>query len=280
MLTSRDQQLIAQLTALCQQTSAVILSYYHNHAALKVTQKDNNTPLTEADLAAHHALLAGLAQIIELPVLSEESAPQEHQQRHDDYWLIDPIDGTREFIEHTDEFCIAIARIERHRPTLAYIYAPTSGDYWYALRGKGAYKGHSDQRPPQRLSARPIADPATIITARIKLSKRMNTYLQDTFGDYTRTTRGSALKFCVIAEGGADIYPKLSSTTSEWDIAAGDLLLHESGGGIRLLDNNLPRYGINNDTLNPPFLAYGAGLSDTHIAHYCRLMRQALREAR
>ncbi|UJF25207.1 3'(2'),5'-bisphosphate nucleotidase CysQ [Suttonella sp. R2A3] len=276
MLTSRDQQLVAQLTALCHETSAVILSYYRDQSTLNITQKDNNTPLTEADLAAHDALLNGLPKILKLPIISEESSPEVHQQRHSDYWLIDPIDGTREFIEHTDEFCIAIARIENHRPTLAYIYAPTTGKYWFALHGKGTYKGDSTSPEVKRLYGRSIADPATIITARIKLSRRMNGYLRNLFGDYTRTTRGSALKFCVIAEGGADIYPKLSYTTSEWDIAAGDLLLSETGGGIVLFDNTVPRYGCKDDTLNPPFLAYGGGISETQIAEYCRIMREVL----
>lgn len=284
MLDDRDQLLIAQLTALCRKTSAVILSYYGDQERLGIQIKANDTPLTQADLAAHDLLLNHLPSIIDLPVISEESDGQSQLQRHPDYWLIDPIDGTREFIEQTDGFCIAIARIINHRPTLGYIYAPTSNEFWFAINGKGTYKGiYSDTCADkqsvaqayafQRLQCRPVNKPITIITARRTLRKRMQAYLERSFGRYQQKTAGSALKFCRIVEGEADIYPKTSSATSEWDIAAGDILLHEAGGGLRLADGSVPRYGYNDTTLNPPFIAYGAELSEETIKHYCALLR-------
>ncbi|MBV7435093.1 3'(2'),5'-bisphosphate nucleotidase CysQ [Cardiobacteriaceae bacterium TAE3-ERU3] len=287
MLDDRDQLLIAQLTALCRKTSAVILSYYGDQERLDIQTKANDTPLTQADLAAHDLLITNLPSIIDLPVISEESDGQSQLRRHSDYWLIDPIDGTREFIEQTDGFCIAIARIVNHRPVLGYIFSPTSNEFWFALNGKGAYKGiypktSADKHPIaqaytfEKLRCRPIHTPITIITARRTLRKRMEAYLERSFGEYQHKTAGSALKFCHIVEGYADIYPKTSAATSEWDIAAGDILLHEAGGGLRLADGSIPRYGYNDTTLNPPFLAYGAELSEDTIKHYCALLRDAI----
>lgn len=270
MQPCRDQQVIAQLTALCRQASAAILTYYGDHERLAIKTKSNKTPVTDADIAAHRILLTGLPLILDLPIISEESAESEHTRRHQDYWLIDPVDGTREFIEQTDEFCIAIARIIDHRPVLGYIYAPITNEYWFAIQDKGCHKGHADTGIHRPLNCRQITEPVTIITPRRKLTKRMAGYLSDTFAHYQQTSAGSALKFCRIAEGQADIYPKISMTTSEWDIAAGDIILHEAGGGIRLSDGSIPRYGVRTDTLNPPFIAYGAGLSEADIQRYCQ----------
>lgn len=286
MLEDRDQLLIAQLTALCHKTSAVILSYYGQKERLDIQNKSNDTPITRADLAAHDILVDALPGIIDIPVISEESDQATHKQRHRDYWLIDPIDGTREFIEETGGFCIAIARIVDHRPVLGYIYAPTQSTFWVAFDGKGAYRGNGDAeivaagkvlnqlRP---ITCRTIHPPITIITAHRKLSKRMQAYLEQSFGDYQREIAGSALKFCAIADGKADIYPKISCTTSEWDIAAGDILLHEAGGGLRLPDGSLRQYGTSESTLNPPFIAYGAGLSQDDVAEYCRHLRHSIK---
>lgn len=285
MLDDRDQLLIAQLTALCRKTSAVILSYYGDQERLDIQTKSNDTPLTRADLAAHDALIEGLPSIIDLPIISEESDRKAQLQRYNDYWLIDPIDGTREFIEQTDGFCIAIARIVDHRPVLGYIYAPTSNEFWCAIKNKGTHKGTysniatNDGEPTytlKKLLCKTVEAPITIITARRKLRKPMEAYLERSFGQYRQETAGSALKFCRIVEGSADIYPKTSAATSEWDIAAGDILLHEAGGGLRLVDGSVARYGCNDTTLNPPFIAYGAALSEETIKRYCAFLRDAI----
>jgi 3'(2'),5'-bisphosphate nucleotidase len=274
LLSADAQQLISVIAALGPKTGAAILSFYGQPERYHIQQKSNHTPLTAADLAAHELLVRELPRIIDLPCLSEESDAAVHHNPPGDYWLIDPIDGTREFIENTGQFCIAIARIRQGRPTLGFIYAPVSGDYWYALHGQGAYQ--TDARGnTRRLQCRPAATPPTIITARPGLGQRMRAYLSDNFGDYRHICRGSALKFCAIAEGDADLYPKLTPTTSQWDIAAGDILLHESGGGLRLLGNHLAQYG-GSDTLNPPFLAYGAGFDEAALQRYFTAMQAVL----
>lgn len=273
MLNADDQRLIAAIAVIAKQAGAAILSYYDHPDSYHIQVKDNHTPLTEADLAAHNILVRELPRIIDLPCLSEESDSAVHLNPSDDYWLIDPIDGTREFIGHSGEFCIAIARIQHGEPTLGFIYAPVGGTYWYALRDKGAYK-HVGSRDTC-LHCRLAPKPPTIITAHSRPSRLMHDYLSANFGDYQHTCCGSALKFCAIADGRADIYPKLSPTTSQWDIAAGDILLHEAGGGLRFYGNLPATYGAR-ATTNPPFLAYGAGINEDALQAYFVAMQHTL----
>ncbi|MDO5090664.1 MAG: 3'(2'),5'-bisphosphate nucleotidase CysQ [Cardiobacteriaceae bacterium] len=262
--------IIPSLTALCQKAGAVILSYYGKREALAIRAKDNHTPLTAADLAAHGILHDGLVAIANLPVVSEE-AEASHRRQTGRYWLIDPIDGTREFIRESGEFCILIALIDAHRPVLAMIYAPVSGDIWYAVRGAGSYKTDASGRT-QRLQCRTPPAPPAVITHNFAQSKRMQQYLAESFGaEHPHLRMGSALKFCAIAEGRADFYPKIVAKTSEWDIAAGDLLLHEAGGGIRFADGRLPQYGLSAHTTNPPFLAFSR-LDASARAHYLQIL--------
>lgn len=252
---------IRRITALCARTSKAILSYYGDRAGMRIRHKSNHTPLTEADLAAHRLLTQGLPEIIALPVVSEESATEINHRHPSDYWLIDPIDGTREFIAGSDAFCIVIARILNHRPVLGFIYCPTTNRYWYALENHGAYLV-APGNPTRRLHCRSIPETQpTIITASMKMSRRMHSYLAAAFGAFKHEMIGSALKFCAIAEAKADIYPKISATTSEWDTAAGDILLCEAGGGLRYFGNTRQQYGLRETSVNPPFIAYGANTS-------------------
>lgn len=270
----------AKTAALCQQASAAVLHFYHGGASLGITEKDNHTPLTLADLAAHDILVKNLPDIVPIPVISEESVQSVHNDSHEDYWLIDPIDGTREFINRTGEFCICVARIQSGRPTFGMIYAPITGEYWYAGKNQGAFKKAADGTTAA-LHCRTIASPPAIITAQYRFSNRLRSYLEAAIGAFSCQRKASALKFCAIAEGKADIYPKISATTSEWDTAAGDILLTEAGGGIRYWDNTLMRYGSRDTTLNPPFLAFGAGVDDAKLAEYFAVMEaQFARENR
>lgn len=265
---------IPALTALCQEAGAVILSYYQN-GSLPIEHKDNNTPLTQADLAAHHLLAKRLPHIADIPVISEEGAHHTDAPR---YWLIDPIDGTSEFIRQSGEFCILIALIEHHRPVLAMIYAPTRQECWYAASGAGSYKRHADGTQ-KRLYCRPAPHPPAIITHNFAQSRRMHAFMDDAFGPgYQHLRRGSALKFCAIAERQADIYPKIVAKTSEWDIAAGDLLLHEAGGGIRFYDGRVPQYGLSANLTNPPFLAFSQ-LDTARCGHYLHKLAAWVDEA-
>ncbi|SUO94845.1 3'(2'),5'-bisphosphate nucleotidase CysQ family protein [Suttonella ornithocola] len=267
MLLPDTRHCIEKIAALCEQASAAILYFYGNDERLKTIKKADSTPLTQADLAVHKILMEGLPQILSIPVVSEESAKAAQFAHHRDYWLIDPIDGTKEFINRTGEFCIAIARIENHRPTLGLIYAPLTHQYWFAIKGQGAYRYTPNQSIKALNAQNETAEPI-LITAKPKIGKRLQHYLSQTLGNYRQVSCASALKFCWIAEGKADIYFKLASATSEWDTAAGDILLSEVGGGLRYLGNTVLQYGRRETTLNPPFIAYNNKISSDKLACY------------
>lgn len=276
-LGQADQAIITSLVALGYSTSAAILAYYGNETALATQQKNDNTPLTAADLVAHEALARGLPAIIDIPFISEESDASSYCQTHQDYWLVDPIDGTRDFIDQTGEFCIAIARIVNHRPVLGFIYAPVSHQYWVALQGKGAYKGKAGERNAplalQTIHSSQHSDTLRLITARPERSKRLERFINHALGAHQNVYSGSALKFCAIAEGRADLYPKLSSRTCQWDIAAGEIILSEAGGAVRLLGNKIAQYGKGGSLINPPFLAYGAAIDQAKLDFYFQFMQ-------
>lgn len=266
------QDCIAEIAALCANASAAILPFYGNQEALAVISKDDDSPLTQADLAADRLLHEGLPRIIHLPIISEESQASQ-SQRYEDYWLIDPIDGTKEFIQGTGQFCIAIARIYQQRPILGMIYAPLTHTYWYAAQNLGAYKTTAEQAA-QRLQCRRFnPKQATLLSASHKPSLRLHQFLHQHFGDYQHISQPSALKYGRLAEGNADFYVKLSLGGSEWDIAAGDILLQEAGGGLRYFPNQAVQYGGRDTLRNPPFLAYGAGFSESQIAAYFDAMQ-------
>lgn len=243
---------IPEIVALCRETSAIILSFYGQQEALQIEQKKDKTLLTQADIEAHHHLNAHLGKIIDIPIISEESL--HHYPAPNDYWLIDPIDGTQQFVEKTGEFCISLTRIVNHRPILGLIYAPISGEYWWAEKNQGAF--YFDGNSIINIKTNQNASPLRLLTARKNISKGVKSFAQNVLGlDYQHLTKGSALKFCLLAMGKADCYVKLSSTTSEWDISAGDLILHEAGGKVLSHQNELLFYGTKANLLNPPFIA-------------------------
>ncbi|MDO4435516.1 MAG: inositol monophosphatase family protein [Cardiobacteriaceae bacterium] len=267
MLVNHLPHKIPALVALSRETSAIILSFYQQ-SALSIVTKSNDTPLTQADLAAHQHLHQNLPHIINAPVISEED--ENKALCPSLYWLIDPIDGTQAFIEQSGEFCICIALIYEHRPILSLIYAPISGKYWYAIQGHGSFVADNYQ-PPKRLQCRPQKAPLTITAAAHKLSKRMHTLSALLYGEpFHHIPQKSALKFCQIAEAHADLYLKPTNRSSEWDIAAGDLLLQEAGGGLLWIDPqsaslSKPLYGLNTHFTNPPFIAFGSAFSSSQL---------------
>lgn len=275
MLNNNVPSSIIAIAALCREVSAAILLFYGDTKRMHIQDKSNHTPLTDADLTAHRLLVRQLPDIIELPVISEESSASVRHQHLEDYWLIDPIDGTSEFIAGTGQFCIAIARISKHRPTLGFIHSPMSGESWFAIASEGAYK-MTAEGDIQALHCRALPTPPTIITAHHSYSKRMRHFLEQTYPNFQDTIMGSALKFCQIAEGKADIYPKISNKTSEWDTAAGDILLHEAGGGLRFYPNHTQLYGTRETSINPPFIAYGSGVTEAMIQRWFTSMEDFL----
>lgn len=222
-----------------------------------VEQKEDNSPLTEADTAAHNAIVAGLGVLTpDWPVLSEESGdiPYATRATWQRYWLVDPLDGTREFIKRNGEFTVNIALIENGEPVLGVVHVPVSGVSYYACRGAGAFR--RDQNGAAQIRVRAWdGGKLTVAGSRSHGSSGFEHFLA-AVGDYEIMTMGSSLKFCLVAEGKADIYVRLGPT-SEWDTAAAQCVVEEAGG--RVTDTQLRplRYNTKESLLNPYFLAFG-----------------------
>lgn len=223
-----------------------------------IVEKDDKSPLTEADLAAHHLIVEELSKLEpQLPILSEESAriPFEERSRWLRYWLVDPLDGTREFIKRNGEFTVNIALIESGRPSCGVVHVPVSKTTYYGCVGEGAWKKEEDQ-PAERIHvAQQRRHPLLVAGSRSHAGDSLKRFL-DKAGPHEIMSMGSSLKLCLVAEGRADIYPRLGPT-SEWDTGAAQAVVEAAGGVVTDLDMKPLRYNRKDSLLNPFFLVFG-----------------------
>jgi 3'(2'), 5'-bisphosphate nucleotidase len=234
----------------------VILSVYND--AFDISHKADNTPVTTADILAHNLIVKGLRELTpDIPILSEESKkiPFAERQQWETYWLVDPLDGTREFIKHNGEFSVNIALINNHDSILGVIYAPVLEQDYYAWKDGGAWKQET------RASAQPIhvrnepEQKLVVAGSRSHGSERYHAYL-DTLGDIEVISMGSSLKSCLVAEGTADLYPRLGPT-SEWDTAAAQCIVEEAEGFVLDAQGQPLRYNTKDSLMNPDFFVSG-----------------------
>ena len=247
----------ASLIAIARRAGEAILDIYQTDFAVQT--KDDHSPLTAADLAAHRAIARGLAELApDLPLLSEEGADTDWDTRRhwSRYWLVDPLDGTREFVKRNGEFTVNIALIEDGVPVLGVVYAPVLDYLVYARRGVGCWLHESGSGRDMPLQTRrPGAAPLRVAASRSHLDPRTARVLE-AIGEHERLGLGSSLKFCRIAEGCADVYPRFGPT-SEWDTAAGQCVLEAAGGAVLGLDGAPLRYNRGASLINPEFIALG-----------------------
>lgn len=238
-----------------------ILEIYESDFAIE--HKDDKSPLTEADLAAHRTIVAGLQELTpDIPVLSEESAsiPFATRSSWSRYWLVDPLDGTREFIKRNGEFTVNIALIHDGRAELGVVYVPVQRLSYFACAGGGAFKQHAAETPQQiRVRALP-SGPVVVAGSRSHGGDSLNRFLEN-LGAHELVSMGSALKSCLVAEGCADIYPRLG-LTSEWDTAAAQCVVEEAGGKVTGLDMQPLLYNTKDSLLNPHFFVFGDASRD------------------
>ncbi len=235
--------------------SEKIIAIYNRDFTIE--QKADHSPLTEADMAAHEVIERELlARYPDIPVLSEESStiPFKERQQWDRYWLVDPLDGTREFVKRNGEFTVNIALIEAHEPIIGVIVVPVTGVSYYAARGNGAWKVTDGDVSMIRVRQR---DPDFTIVAgsRSHASDSLVAFL-DRIGDHELVSMGSSLKSCLVAEGKTDIYPRLGPT-SEWDTAAAHCIVDEAGGSLTDTHMQPLRYNTKESLLNPSFFVSG-----------------------
>jgi 3'(2'), 5'-bisphosphate nucleotidase len=233
-----------------------ILKIYHS-ADFGIEIKGDDSPLTKADLAAHNTIVKSLKLFTpNIPILSEESTDISYQERSSwkKYWLVDPLDGTKEFIKKNGEFTVNIALIEYGSPTLSVVYVPVTGIAYTAAKGYGAFKKTNGDRQ-QICTHKPARNTPIVVGSRSHISADVETYLEK-LGNYELTAMGSSLKFCLVAEGKADLYPRLG-LTSEWDTAAAQCIVEQAGGHVVTMDNKPLKYNTKDSLLNPYFMVYG-----------------------
>jgi len=222
--------MLEKIIETAREAGAAILEFYSED--IEVMDKEDDSPLTKADLAAHHIIVDALAEIDpDTPVISEESGVPDYEERKNwtKFWIVDPLDGTKEFIKKNGEFTVNIALIDEGEPVLGVVYIPAKDVLYYAEKGKGSYKVEDGNKPQRILSeAADLSKPLTVIQSRSHGSDSLKDDLKKkgiTMKDSVKA--GSSLKFCLVAEGKADIYPRMGPTM-EWDVAAGDCVYRNS----------------------------------------------------
>jgi 3'(2'), 5'-bisphosphate nucleotidase len=251
--------LIPNLLNVANHAGNAILRIYNRKMDFQIESKADNSPVTLADRASHDILLHGLRSIQPMyPVISEEGLIEKWETRKEwEYcWLVDPLDGTREFIKRNYEFCINIALIEKGKPVVGLIHAPCTGYSYFAVRNEGAYSIFNGKKQVLlSASFRESDSNLTLLCSRSHHNYNTSTFLAR-YKEPVLHSMGSALKFILIATGSAHLYPKLGPTY-EWDTAAAQIILEEAGGHLVDLKTREPLVYNKPDLVNPNFLATG-----------------------
>jgi 3'(2'), 5'-bisphosphate nucleotidase len=219
------------ISDLAREAGRATLPFYDGVLGSNVREKEDRSPVTLADEAAHEILVSGLREIdSDTPVISEEAEAASADDRRSwrRFWLVDPLDGTKEFLKRRAEFTVNVALIEDGEPVLGVVLAPALDLLYWAVKGEGAWREERG-KPAERIYSTPAAPgtPLTVVESLSHPSPELEEYLK-TISVARRVKAGSSLKFCWVAEGRADIYPRLGPTM-EWDVAAGDCVYRQSG---------------------------------------------------
>lgn len=261
------EALVPPLLDLCEEAGAAICEHYHASDAHHYEAKGDDSPLTRADLASDAILALGLGQLAPtLPILSEEAAHIDADERlgWQRYWLVDPLDGTKEFLARTGEFTINLALVEAHRPVLGALFVPLTRHAYIGIPGYRAWRRDMGSGEEVALHTRRLADdrPLDVLSSRRHRGRRLLAcldWLDERWPELQRHNSGSALKFCHLAEGRGDFYPRFSRCC-EWDTAAGQALLEAAGGALLGMDGEPLRYNRTESLYSPNF--YGVGDPD------------------
>ena len=250
---------------IARQAGDKILEIYET--GFDIEHKDDQSPLTSADLASHHTIIDALSALTpDIPILSEESAslPFEQRKQWNTYWLVDPLDGTREFIKRNGEFTVNIALIENHKSILGVIHVPVLGIDYFAYEGGGAFKSEQGGEAQPIAVKAPEDNSLVVAGSRSHGSEEMQKYMENIAASYAEVnmlSMGSSLKFCLVAEGKADLYPRLG-LTSEWDTAAAQCIVEQAGGYVTRTDMSALEYNTKDSLLNPFFFVFGHDQKD------------------
>lgn len=251
-----NESLLQEICVITTTAGQAIMDVYRQ-GNLRIQLKSDATPVTVADLAANDIIVQALGQIKPtIMIISEESLKQNHapeKRLHvQDMWLVDPLDGTKEFIKGSDEFTVNIALVRNHEPILGVVYAPALGILYAAVRGGSAWKrdaaGHITT-----LKTKPPIGPLRVVASRSHTDERTDAWLAK-IGPHERKAVGSSLKLCYVADGSADVYPRFVPTM-EWDTAAADAVLRVAGGTVVVPGEHAPMLYNKDNLLQPSFIA-------------------------
>lgn len=255
MTTKAIKKHIEKLIDIAYEAGKVILEIYESDD-LGVESKSDESPLTKADKAANDIICKGLAKMTpHIPIISEENKEIPYHERKDcEYiWMVDPLDGTKEFIKRNGEFTVNIALIHNQKSIAGVVYAPVLDNMYYAIEGEGAYIIEDNEQVSLTANVYSKTDSSLkVVCSRSHLNDATKAFVQD-YNTPELIEKGSSLKFLILAEGGAELYPRLAPTM-EWDTAAAHIILSESGGKIHQLDGSPVLYNKEN-LLNPYFIA-------------------------
>jgi len=249
-----SDEIIQSVIEITKQAGAVIMDVYKTNFEIHI--KNDKSPVTEADTRANDIITEGLLNIApDIPVLSEEGRdiPFEERSKWESFWLVDPLDGTKEYIKKNDEFTVNIAYMENNKPIFGVVYAPALDELYWGSIEKGAFKSVAgDSFNPIRVKSE-LNDPVQIATSRSHPSPKMDNFLAQ-FDTFDLHPMGSSLKICSVADGTVHFYPRLGPTM-EWDTAASHAVIKAAGGEIIKYGTNRPLEYNKADLLNPEFIA-------------------------
>ncbi len=257
-------KLVKEVIEISKKAGLEIIKIY-NTQNFAVQYKNDDSPLTIADETSNALIVHELSQLTpHIPVISEEGIhlPYAERQHFDYFWLVDPLDGTKEFVARNGEFAVNIALVHRFQPVLGVVYVPYTEGVYFAVKNEGAFKIQKGQQYKLTCSSFNSHDSGLRIpVSRSYLNDTTKKLIAQNFIDPILIERGSALKFLDIAEGVADIYPRIG-TTMEWDTAAPQIIIEEAGGQLLHLDTRQPLVYNKKSLKNPDFLALGVILGD------------------
>lgn len=249
--------LVTEIVKIAKKAGGEILKVYADESSFGVEFKKDDSPLTKADQLANNVIVKALTELdAQIPIISEENkmVPYGERKNFKRFWLVDPLDGTKEFIKRNGEFTVNIALVEEGRPILGVVYVPVSDESFYAFKGGGA--SHEKNGVVRQIFARKYSDSdegIRVVCSRSHINRATQEFI-DKYNNPQAVSKGSSLKFLLIASGQAEVYPRLGPTM-EWDTGAAQIILEESGGEVLQYDTMQPLTYNKKELLNPYFIA-------------------------
>lgn len=255
----QNKQLLAQITRIARQAGAAILEIYANEADFQVEHKADSSPLTIADRTANGIICRALEGLpVQYPIISEENKlqPYSERQHFSKAWLVDPLDGTKEFVKRNGEFTVNIALINEGEIELGVVYVPVFDEMFYAAKGEGAFWEKGGDVEPLQAQAFSMKDQGLkIVCSRSHMNPETEAFVAE-LDTPELVSKGSSLKFLLVAQGQAHVYPRMGPTM-EWDTGAAQIIVEEAGGQVLDQNTQAPMRYNKENLLNPYFVVYG-----------------------